>query len=88
MQTVGLKQGTVEMSDGQKRVLGLALALAVGTKWCLLDEPLSHLHPVAAGAFLEVLSERSRFGAGILVVEHRRTLLHKMADRIVRVERA
>ena len=69
------------LSHGERRLLEVALALALRPKLLLLDEPMAGLGPEgtrALTAFLRTLKDE----AGILLVEHDMDAVFALADRI------
>jgi branched-chain amino acid transport system ATP-binding protein len=69
------------LSHGERRVLELAIALALRPKLLLLDEPLAGLGPGEAAAILGILEELRRETA-ILLIEHDMDAVFRLADRI------
>ena len=70
-----------ELSHGQRRQLEIAIALALGSKAFLLDEPMAGMGPEGSKeltAFLDGL----RAEAPILLVEHDMDAVFALADRI------
>ena len=70
-----------ELSHGERRQLEIAIALALGSKAFLLDEPMAGMGPegsLALTAFLDGL----RAQAPILLVEHDMDAVFALADRI------
>jgi len=70
-----------ELSHGERRQLEVAIALALGPKAFLLDEPMAGLGPDGSKrltGFLDAL----RHEAPILLVEHDMDAVFALADRI------
>jgi len=70
-----------ELSHGERRQLEIAIALALGAKAFLLDEPMAGMGPEGSKAltgFLDAL----RTEAPILLVEHDMDAVFALADRI------
>ena len=70
-----------ELSHGERRQLEIAIALALGSKAFLLDEPMAGMGPEgsrALTAFLDGLREE----APILLVEHDMDAVFALADRV------
>lgn len=70
-----------ELSHGEKRQLEIAIALALGPKAFLLDEPMAGMGPEGSKrltGFLDKLREE----APILLVEHDMDAVFSLADRI------
>ena len=72
------------LSGGQAQLVALAAILALRPDFLILDEPTSQLDPQGTrlvGAALRRLARESR--TAILVVEHKTSLLDRLADRVV-----
>jgi branched-chain amino acid transport system ATP-binding protein len=85
LERVGLKDrakiAAAELSHGERRQLEIAIALALGSKAFLLDEPMAGMGPDgsrALTAFLDALREE----APILLVEHDMDAVFTLADRV------
>ena len=79
---------TTELSGGQKQLMNLASALAMGPKLLILDEPTSMLDPLAARSLLQAVQRINReLGVAILLTEHRLDEVFPAADRIVIMDR-
>jgi len=72
-----------QLSGGELRRAFLARALAQETPFLLLDEPTSALDLRQQLAILDLLRERARAGAGVLVVLHDVNLAAAHCDHIV-----
>lgn len=70
------------LSNGEARRAWLAMTLARGTSLLLLDEPLSGLDPRYQVRLLEVLRDRARDGASVLLVAHDLPYAAR-ADRVI-----
>lgn len=85
---VGLPAGTLDqlagdLSWGQCRLLGMALALVLEPKLLLLDEPFAGLNRIAAGQVTDMLQRLKADGIGGVIVEHEMSLLLPLCDRVV-----
>jgi ATP-binding cassette subfamily F protein 3 len=72
------------LSGGQRTRAGLARALHAGADLLLLDEPTNHLD-VAAREWLE--EQLAAHGGACALVSHDRTLLRRVATRVLEIER-
>ncbi|MDE2614505.1 MAG: ABC transporter ATP-binding protein [Burkholderiales bacterium] len=70
-----------QLSHGEKRALELAMALAVGPKLLLLDEPMAGTGAEETAALVAVL-ERLRGRFAMLLVEHDMQAVFALADRV------
>ncbi|MGQ2910014.1 MAG: ABC transporter ATP-binding protein [Aliihoeflea sp.] len=70
-----------ELSHGERRQLEIAIALALGSKAFLLDEPMAGMGPEGSKALTGFLSEL-RKEAPILLIEHDMDAVFALADRI------
>ena len=85
LERVGLKERArvpaAELSHGERRQLEIAIALALGSKAFLLDEPMAGMGPEGSRALTAFLG-RLREEAPILLVEHDMDAVFALADRI------
>ncbi len=70
-----------ELSHGERRLLEVACALALGPKALLLDEPMAGLGPEGSAGLTNLLAEL-KAEAPILLVEHDMDAVFRLADRI------
>jgi branched-chain amino acid transport system ATP-binding protein len=70
-----------ELSHGERRQLEIAIALALGSKAFLLDEPMAGMGPEGSKSLTAFL-DRLRDEAPILLVEHDMDAVFALADRI------
>lgn len=77
-------QKVAGLSGGWKRRVDLAKALAVQPDLLLLDEPTNHLD-IEAIQWLE--DQLLQFRGGILFITHDRSLLQRLATRIIELDR-
>ncbi len=71
------------LSCGEQRLLGLAIALAPAPSALLLDEPAAGLNPVETERLMRLIEQIRASGISVLVVEHDMTLVMGLCDRIV-----
>ncbi|MBP9726512.1 MAG: ATP-binding cassette domain-containing protein [Gammaproteobacteria bacterium] len=77
-------QKMADLSGGWKRRVDLAKALVVQPHLLLLDEPTNHLD-IEAIQWLE--DQLLKFRGGILFITHDRSLLRRLATRIIELDR-
>ncbi len=76
-----------ELSGGQKQLVNLCRALAVGPDLLLLDEPTSELDSVAEKNFLHALFRLNReLGMTIVVSTHSPQVMTEYANRLFNIE--
>jgi branched-chain amino acid transport system ATP-binding protein len=78
-----LDKNAGDVSWGQGRLLGVALALACDPDLMLLDEPLGGLSPPAALHMVDVLRGLHAEGLTIVIVDHEVNHLSSICDRLV-----
>src|SRR5690606_19983244 len=85
LKRVGLKDRAdipaAELSHGERRQLEIAIALALGSRAFLLDEPMAGMGPEGSRQFTGFL-DALRQEAPILLVEHDMDAVFALADRI------
>jgi branched-chain amino acid transport system ATP-binding protein len=85
LERVGLKDRAripaAELSHGERRQLEIAIALALGSKAFLLDEPMAGMGPEGSKTLTRFLDELRR-EAPILLVEHDMDAVFALADRL------
>ena len=68
---------------GEERKLGLVRSLATGPSFLLLDEPAAGLNEAESQQLASVIRRiRTKFGCGILVIEHDVPLIMDLCERI------
>ena len=73
---------------GAQRRLEIARALALKPRYLLLDEPAAGMNPTESNALLQELAKlRQRTGIGLLVIDHDMSLIMRLCDRIVVLNR-
>jgi len=70
-----------QLSHGERRLVGIAMALASRPKVLLMDEPMAGLDRVASRALMDVL-QAIKGKQSILLVEHDMDAVFHLADRI------
>ena len=73
---------------GAQRRLEIARALALRPRYLLLDEPGAGMNPTESNALLRDLAKlREETGIGLLVIDHDMSLIMRLCDRIVVLNR-
>ena len=68
---------------GLQRRVELARALARNPRLVMLDEPAAGLNPSEVADFIVLIQNlRRKFGFGILIIEHRMTVVNELSDYI------
>ncbi len=57
------------LSGGEQRIIEIYLILKSKTKFCLLDEPFSHVMPVHVDAIKKIITQE-KINKGILITDH------------------
>ena len=70
---------TTELSGGQKQLMNLASALAMGPKLLILDEPTNHLDMRSKDVLKEAIRE---FDGTVILVSHDRDFLDGLATKV------
>lgn len=76
-------RGPARLSGGQQQRTCIAAALSAGAALVLLDEPLAQLDPEGAREVLEALSQLSRSGVTVVIVEHRIEISLGVVSRVL-----
>jgi branched-chain amino acid transport system permease protein len=77
-----------ELDYGAQRRLEIARALALRPRYLLLDEPAAGMNPTESNQLLAELAElRRRTGIALLVIDHDMSLIMRLCDRIVVLNR-
>jgi len=68
---------------GEERRVGIARAIAMKPKFLLMDEPAAGLNDAESDDLLDVIHRiRSEIDCGVLLIEHRMSLVFRLCDRI------
>jgi branched-chain amino acid transport system ATP-binding protein len=80
-------QLTSDLSTGTRRLVELAVMVALRPRVLLLDEPSAGISAAEADNLVPLLlATRERFGCGVVVIEHDITLMRRVADRIAALD--
>lgn len=71
-----------DLSFGNKKKVGIAIALLHEPKLLILDEPTSGLDPLMQNAFFELLEEEKKKGTTIFFSSHVLSEVKKICDRV------
>ena len=70
-----------KLSGGNVRIIETYLILKSNTKFCILDEPFSHLSPKNAETFIEIIKQE-KDKKGIILTDHMYNYITKISDDI------
>ena len=79
---LNLTRKAKDLSLGNKRKLGIVMALLSSPKLIVLDEPTSGLDPLIKHAFLQLMEEEKKRGASIIISSHELTEIQRLCDRV------
>lgn len=82
-----LRRRMHELSGGEVQLVNLAAVMAMRPRILLLDEPTSHLDPISANRFLDLLHRlHTELGVTVLIAEHHAAPILAFADRVAYME--
>jgi ABC-type lipopolysaccharide export system ATPase subunit len=58
-----------KLSGGERRIVEIYIVLASKTKFCMLDEPFSHIMPIHIEVIKELIT-REKENKGIIITDH------------------
>ena len=71
------------LPHGHRKLLQLAMALTVGPKVLLLDEPASGMNLDEITSMMNLVKETQRKGVGIILIEHNMRVIRDYCDKVV-----
>ncbi|MFI0369124.1 ABC transporter ATP-binding protein [Actinomadura sp. 1N219] len=74
------------MTYGQRRLVELARVLVAEPRVLLLDEPSAGLNDAEVTALRSLIADLAAEGVGVLLIDHRISLLNEVCDRLVVLE--
>ncbi len=77
----------LNLSGGQKKMVGIARALTLGPSILLLDEPFEGLAPVVVSRFIEAVTQIKAMGVSLLIAESNLMTAARVADRLYAIDR-
>ena len=80
------KERSDKMSGGEQQMLAFARALMIKPKLLMMDEPAQGLSPVLVSQVADTVTQISRTGTTILIVEHNLRLGLSIADTVFVLE--
>lgn len=87
LQKVGLwekrNQLAINLSYGQRKLLEIARAVAMGAEIYLLDEPFAGLFPEMVKIVSAIIQELKRKGKTIILIEHNMELIRGLCDYVL-----
>jgi branched-chain amino acid transport system ATP-binding protein len=77
----------LHLSGGQKKMVAIARAMALGPSVLLLDEPFEGLAPVVVSRFIEAVAHIKALGVSLLIAESNLLNATRVADRLYAIDR-
>ncbi len=79
---LNLTRKAKELSTGNKKKMGIVMALLSSPKLIVLDEPTTGLDPLIRKNFFELMEEEKKRGASILISSHELSDIQRLCDRV------
>ena len=77
----------LHLSGGQKKMVGIARAMALSPSILLLDEPFEGLAPVVVTRFIDAVKKIKAMGISLLIAESNLMTSVRIADRLYAIDR-
>jgi ABC-type branched-subunit amino acid transport system ATPase component len=77
----------LHLSGGQKKMVAITRAMALGPSILLLDEPFEGLAPVVVTRFIEAVKQIKAMGISVLIAESHLANAGRVADRLYAIDR-
>lgn len=74
------------LTHGQHKALGLAIALAARPKMLLLDEPATGLNPEEVSTTMDTIAKVREQGTAMIVVEHHMRVVMGISDKVTVID--
>lgn len=82
-----LDRNIFELSNGEKQMVAIASAYAMGPDIFVMDEPSANLDVFASEQLGKVISRLKKMGKTIIIAEHRFNFLKGIADRVLYMDK-
>ena len=70
-----------KLSGGEKRVIEVYAILTAETKFCMLDEPFSHVMPIHVDRLIKLIKDEKK-NKGIIITDHMYSHITPIADQL------
>jgi branched-chain amino acid transport system ATP-binding protein len=77
----------LHLSGGQKKMVAITRAMALGPSILLLDEPFEGLAPVIVSRFIDAVKQIKAMGISVLIAESHLANAARVADRLYAIDR-
>ena len=73
----------LNLSGGEKRRLAMAVVVALGPRFLVVDEPTCGLDQEGVGRFLDLSKRLSHSGVGVMIISHDGSLIRQLTERVL-----